>query len=71
MVNRFTFVGMFIRKRRNKSGTVSVVVEDKSSGKFRKATNIITSMYMGCRTGCLRLLLVDERVLLNGPSFPA
>ena len=31
---------MFIRRRRNKSGTVSVVVVDKSSGKFRELKTI-------------------------------
>lgn len=35
-----TFAGMFIRRRRNKSGTVSVVVVDKSSGKFRELKTI-------------------------------
>ena len=42
-MNRFTlatFAGMFIRRRRNKSGTVSVVVVDKSSGKFRELKTI-------------------------------
>ena len=35
-----TFAGMFIRRRRNKSGTVSVVVVDKSSGKFRELKTV-------------------------------
>ena len=42
-MNRFTlatFASMFIRRRRNKSGTVSVVVVDKSSGKFRELKTI-------------------------------
>lgn len=42
-MNRFTlatFAGVFIRRRRNKSGTVSVVVVDKSSGKFRELKTI-------------------------------
>lgn len=42
-VNRVTlsiFVDMFIRKRKNKSGTTSVVVVDKSSGKFKELKTI-------------------------------
>ena len=35
-----TFAGMFVRKRRNKSGTTSVVVVDKSSGQFKELTTI-------------------------------
>ena len=31
---------MFVRKRRNKSGTTSVVVVDKSSGRFKELTTI-------------------------------
>lgn len=31
---------MFIRRRKNKSGTTSVVVVDKSSGKFKELTTI-------------------------------
>lgn len=31
---------MFVRKRRNKSGTTSVVVVDKSSGQFKELTTI-------------------------------
>ena len=33
-----TFADMFVRKRRNKSGTTSVVVVDKSSGRFKEPT---------------------------------
>ena len=35
-----TFAGMFVRKRRNRSGTTSVVVVDKSSGRFKELTTI-------------------------------
>lgn len=34
------FADMFIRHRKNKSGTTSVVVVDKSSGKFKELTTI-------------------------------
>ena len=34
------FAGMFVRKRRNKSGATSVVVVDKSSGRFKELTTI-------------------------------
>ena len=34
------FADMFIRRRKNKSGTTSVVVVDKSSGKFKELTTI-------------------------------
>ena len=42
-MNRITFsylCDMFIRRRKNKSGTTSVVVVDKSSGKFRELKTI-------------------------------
>lgn len=42
-MNRVTlsnFADMFIRRRKNKSGTTSVVVVDKSSGKFKELTTI-------------------------------
>ena len=42
-VNRVTFAylcGMFVRKRKNKSGTISVVVVDKSGGRFRELKTI-------------------------------
>ena len=42
-MNRVTFAsfaGMFVCKRRNKSGTTSVVVVDKSSGRFKELTTI-------------------------------
>ena len=32
--------GMFVRKKKNRSGTVSVVVADKSSGKFKELKTI-------------------------------
>ena len=35
-----TIAGMFVRKRRNRSGTTSVVVVDKSSGRFKELTTI-------------------------------
>ena len=31
---------MFVRKKKNRSGTVSVVVADKSSGKFKELKTI-------------------------------
>ena len=42
-VNRVTFAylcGMFVRKRKNKSGTISVVVVDKSGGRFKELKTI-------------------------------
>lgn len=42
-MNRVTFAylcGMFVRKRRNKSGTTSVVVVDKSSGRFKELATV-------------------------------
>ena len=35
-----TFADMFIRRRKNKSGSTSVTVVDKSSGKFKELTTI-------------------------------
>ena len=32
--------GMFVRKKKNRSGTVSVIVADKSSGKFKELKTI-------------------------------
>ncbi len=31
---------MFVRKKKNRSGTVSVVIADKSSGKFKELKTI-------------------------------
>ena len=34
---------MFVRKKRNRSGTVTIVVVDKSHGRFREVHNLGTS----------------------------
>jgi hypothetical protein len=34
------FCGMFVRKKKNRSGTISVVVIDKSNGRFRELKTI-------------------------------
>ena len=39
----FTFVFMFVRKKKNKSGVISVQVIDKSSGKYKVVKTIGSS----------------------------
>lgn len=36
-------LAMFVRKKKNRSGTVSIVVVDKSHGRFREVHNLGTS----------------------------